>query len=106
MGSLFKKNFSCEFYESVDNAFDYISHNLHSPKAADDLMSEIIKCINFAADNPYMYPVCSDFSYLGETRKIVVKNYVILYYIDEDDNSITFFNMFHGSQNYLSFDKP
>lgn len=35
-------------------------------------------------------------------RKIVIKNYVILYTIDEENNVIFVSNMYYGGRNYLN----
>lgn len=99
----YKLIFSPQFENDLDKAFEYICNNLSSPSAAKKLMSEIDKSVSFAADNPYMYPLCPErLSHLG-LRKIVVKNYIAIYFVNEENKSVNFLNLFYGRRNYIEF---
>ena len=99
----YKIYFTSEFKTDLDKTFSYICNNLSSPLAAKKLMSEIDKSVSFAAENPYMYPLCPErLSNLG-LRKIVVKNYIVIYFVNEDNKSVNFLNLFYGRRNYIEF---
>lgn len=96
---------SSRFESELDKAFEYISNNLSSPLAAKKLMSEINKSVSFAVENPYMYPLCPEgLAQLG-FRKIAVKNYIVIYYVNEDDKTINLIDLFYGRRNYIVFFK-
>ncbi|MCM1523783.1 MAG: type II toxin-antitoxin system RelE/ParE family toxin [Ruminococcus sp.] len=99
----YKVIFSPQFEYDLDRAFNYISRSLFSPKAADTLMSEIDKSIMLASENPYMYPLCPEPLSLMGLRKIIVKNYIAVYNINEPDKTVNFLNLFYGGQNYTRF---
>lgn len=97
----YKIIFSPRFTASLDNAFGYISNDLSSPIAAENLMSEIDKRISYTAENPYMYPLCPEpLSRLGY-RKITVKNYIAVYLIKEEEKAVHFLDFIYGRQNYI-----
>lgn len=102
----YKLVFAPQFEEDLDNTFDYIQKNLCAPQAAKDLMSEIDKSISFAAENPYMYPLCPEPLSEYGLRKIVVKNYIAVYSVNESAKTVNFLKLFFGRQNYLRFFTP
>lgn len=99
----YKLIFAPAFENDIDRTFEYISKNLNAPKAAKRLMADINRSISFAEGNPYMYPLCSGHLSLLGFRKIVIKNYVVIYFIDEDEKTVNFLNLFYGRQNYVEF---
>lgn len=97
--------FAPQFKRDLDETFEYISNSLASPQAAKKLMSEIDSSIVRTTDEPYLYPLCPEpLNTLG-LRKIVIKNYIAVYYVDENKKSVNFLRLFYGRQNYLSFFK-
>lgn len=101
----YKLIFAPSFENDIDKTFEYISKNLNAPQAAKKLMADIDRKFSFAAENPYMYPLCfGQLSLLGY-RKIVIKNYVAVYFIDENEKTVNFLNLFYGRQNYADFFK-
>ncbi|MCM1577175.1 MAG: type II toxin-antitoxin system RelE/ParE family toxin [Ruminococcus sp.] len=103
MATPYKKIFSPEFNDALDRISDYIGYNLYSPKAAANLACEIDKRIVLASENPYMYPVCHELPQPGDTRKIAVKNFIILYSVNEEEKAVVFLNLFHGKQDYIAY---
>ena len=99
----YKLIFAPSFENDIERAFEYISEKLEAPKAAKKLMADINRKISFAEDDPYMYPLCfGQFPFL-KYRKIVVKNYIVVYFINEDEKTVNFLNLFYGGQNYVDF---
>ncbi len=92
--------FSPRFESELNNAFEYISHTLYAPAAAKKLMSEIDRSINFAASDPYMYPLCPEPLSLFGFRKITVKNYIAVYSVNEEKKTVNFLGFFFGKRNY------
>lgn len=101
----YKLVFAPSFENDIDKTFEYISKSLDAPKAAKKLMADINRSISFAAENPYMYPLCFGRLSLLGYRKIVIKNYIAVYFIDENEKTVNFLNLFYGRQNYADFFK-
>lgn len=99
----YKIIFSPDFEIEIEKTFTYISKNLHSPIAASELMGEINKRISFVKENPFMYPLCPDWLSTAGLRKITVKNYIVVYSVDEDEQIVNFLNIFYGRRNYIEF---
>lgn len=97
--------FAPQFKRDLDETFEYISNSLTSPQAAKKLMTKIDSCIVRTADEPFLYPLCPEpLNTLG-LRKIVIKNYIAVYYVDENKKSVNFLRLFYGRRNYLAFFK-
>lgn len=101
----YKLIFAPQFSRDLDDAFQYISNTLSSPKAAQNLMAKIDKSISNTANEPYLYPLCPDPLNILGLRKISVKNYIIIYTIDEAKKEAQFLRLFYGRRNYLDFFK-
>lgn len=68
----------------------YIGVKLDNPDAADRLAEDISESISAAAGQPYMYPLYIPIKPLAhEYRKIVVRNYVVFYWVDEPIKTLT-----------------
>ncbi len=63
-------------------------------------MSNIDKKIMSLKDT-YMYPLCSEPLGLLHYRKIAVKNYILLYSVDDTNNEVHMLRCFYGKRNYL-----
>lgn len=100
---MYKIIFSPQFSTDLDNSFKYISETFDSPNAAKNLMKEIDHSITNAAENPMIYPLCPEpLAALGY-RKIVVKNYIAVFYINEQNKTVNMLRLFHGRQDYLKY---
>lgn len=78
---------------------DYITHALGSPSAAKAFMDEFDDCLDSLRELPEMCPV----SRLDGPRQLgyrvaLVKNYVLLYRLQEE--TIYIMHIFHQSQDY------
>ena len=70
----------------MEEATQYISENLHNPKAALDLLDAIDEAIEQICIFPYAQPDCTCFLITNtEFRHIQVKNYTLVYRIKEDN---------------------
>lgn len=76
--------------EDLIDIVQYISKNLCNPAAAYKLSDEIIEAIDGLAQFPYSSAAYIPIKPLKhEYRKLYVKNYLILYWIDERNKKIT-----------------
>lgn len=99
----YKLNFAPKFIEDLDEAFGYISGTLFAPSAANALMKEIDNAVTSLKTMPYMYPECPEpLDSLGY-RKIIVKNFILVYEIDENAKRVNLLRCFYGKSNYIKF---
>ena len=67
--------------KDLDAIISYIVQELSNPQAAGHLLDEITKTYHILADNPMIFPACSQ-PLLQRYRKVTVMRYVIIYRID------------------------
>jgi plasmid stabilization system protein ParE len=81
----FRYRFSETALEEIHEIFNYISFELSSPKAADDLIHNIEKHVNMICAFPYAYNLVENVALreLGY-RKTAVKNFSLFYVIEDD----------------------
>ena len=79
----------------------YISKKLHNPDAANSLAKEMIEAIQNILAFPYATPVFQAIRPLKyEYRKIIVQNYVIFYWIDEEKKEVIVARVIYTKRNY------
>lgn len=89
--------------ELLDQIFYYIINNLKNLQAARNLMNEIEYVYDNLEDNPKIYAYSEDvFLKSKGYRKAVVPhyNYVVIFRIDEETNSIYIVGFFHDLELY------
>lgn len=75
--------------DMVDIA-DYISRTLANPQAASRLAEELVKAIDTLTKLPHSHPVYFPIRPLQhEYRKLIVRNYLVLYRVDEEARAVT-----------------
>lgn len=88
-------------HQDLDNIVSYIAVQLANPTAASDFLDEVDKCYGYLKRNPLMYSKCQDSRLEKEGyRKVVVKNYIIIYKVDENDKKVNILRFFYGAQDY------
>ena len=79
----------------------YISNELKNPVAADNLANEFVKSadtlINFPYSNPVYHPIRT---LKKEYRKLLVKNFIMFYYVDESGKVITIARVIYAKRDY------
>jgi len=85
----------------LDGIITYMIQKLSAPKAATDFLNELDKSYEYLKSNPFMYEYCRD-KYFEEKgyRKVVIKNYLLIYRIDDSIKTVFISRFFHGAQNY------
>ena len=88
-------------HQDLDSIVSYIAVQLANPKAAGDFLDEVTACYGFLKGNPMMYERCQD-RRLGQEgyRKAVIKNYVLVYKINEESKIVSIMRFFYGAQDY------
>lgn len=81
-------------------AVSYIAGELHSPHAAEDLMMGLNTAIEGLGDFPYSHPAYVPIRPLRhEYRRIVVGNYGVFYWIDEQTKTVTVSRVIYARRN-------
>lgn len=85
----------------LDRIVYYLVKSLGNPPAASALLDAIDKCYDELEDTPLIYERCSD-PYLKAMgyRKAGIRNYIMVYKVDEESKTVTIMCFFHGSQDY------
>ena len=92
-----------ECNSEIDKICGYIRKNLFVDIACNNLLSEILKIIDILEYSPFIYPKIIRYKSLGKNyRKITIKNYVIVYDVDETNNKVYLDHMFYGKSNYIN----
>ena len=87
--------------QDITEIANYISHALYNPAAAEKLADEIIKSAESLANSPYAHTVYKTVKSLkNEYRKLLVKNYIIFYWINEKKKQITIARVIYTRRDY------
>jgi toxin ParE1/3/4 len=82
---IFKLVVSKEATEDIEDIVLYILSELNNPSAASAFLDDVEKSYQNIIKKPAMYGLCNDYKLRnGGYRKIVIKNYLILYRINEE----------------------
>ena len=89
-------------HQDLNNIVSYIAVQLANPKAAGDFLDEVDTCYGFLKNNPMMYEKCQD-KRLGKEgyHKALIKNYVLVYRINEAAQIVNIMRFFYGAQDYM-----
>ena len=88
-------------HDDLRNIISYIAQTLCAPEAAADFSDEVRKCYAQLKKNPLIYALCSDERLAKEGyRKALIKNYILVFKIDELKKAVTVLRFFFGAENY------
>ena len=94
-----------ETQSAIKDLSEIISHIvvcLQNPQAASELADEITKCYTNLAHIPKMYEICNGARNREKGyRRIIVKNYIVVYRLDEAAKIVYILRIFYGKRNYL-----
>ncbi len=99
----YKLIFAPEFIRDLNDTFEYISIVLKNESAAKSLMKKIDNAIVLLKDTPLIYPLCAEPLDIMGYRKIIIKNYIVIYWVDEQKQTVNLLRCFYGKQDYLRF---
>ncbi len=87
--------------EDIEDIVYYIVSELSNPGAAKAFLDDIEKSYNNIIEKPAIYSLCNDYRLRNDGyRKIVIKNYLILYRINEDGKTVIIVRVVYGFRNY------
>ena len=85
----------------LDSIVTYIADTLCAPAAAVDLVDAIDAAAAKLAEKPYLHELVRDAGLaVRGYRKMGIKNYVVLYLVDEERGNVVITNIFHFLQDY------
>jgi len=90
--------------KDMDSIAKYITDDLSNPKAANNLIIEMVNSANNLKGFPYINPVYIPYHPLKhEYRRLIVKNYIMFYYINEVKKLITIARVLYSGMDYNRF---
>lgn len=99
----YKIVFTNDSIEEMDSIYNYISRKLYAPNAARKLMEKVEEEVQSLKYTPQKYRVIKRFPEIDmEYRRIIIKNFVVIYTISEKENIIYIAHMYYGRSNYLN----
>ncbi|MBQ2743014.1 MAG: type II toxin-antitoxin system RelE/ParE family toxin [Oscillospiraceae bacterium] len=79
----------------------YIGNTLKKPIAAGNLSSEFVNVAEILSEVPYSNPVYVPLRPLKhEYRKLLVKSYLMFYWVDEEKKVVTVSRVIYGKRDY------
>lgn len=92
---------SKEAHKDIDDIVHYIDIELVNPAAAAGFLEDVEKSYHTVVNTPRMYSLCHDARLSREGyRKIVIKNYLILYRIDDEAQAVFIVRILYSGRNY------
>ena len=100
---MYKLDISDRAEEDFDKIIKYLSENLDSPQAAASFSDKVEACYEHLENTPYIYAECYDSKLKNEGfRRAVIKNYILLFKIYEEQKSVWIYRFFHSMQDYAN----
>ena len=101
MPNKYKVKFTPLADNDMDAIYQYIFSTLCAPAAAENLMEEIEQKTKRLKNMPYSCPAVDD-EWLKTKgyRKLVVKNYIILYIVSDSEKLVTIMRVAYGASDY------
>lgn len=89
-------------YKEINKIYDYITEDLYAKNAAKRLMEKVEEEVQKLKYAPKIHTEIEKFDELKRSyRRIVIKNYMILYTIDEENNVVFVSHMYYRGRNYI-----
>ena len=100
---MFNLTFSEIVNSDIVSTLKYIREALEAPRAAEDHYEEVIRAYEKLQENPFRRPLVQN-KYLASKgiRSINVKNYVLFYKINEDDNTVFLYRFLYSRRDWIN----
>lgn len=99
----YEVEFTEECLQEIKKVYNYIKDNLYATNSAENLMNMVEEFTNNLAYAPKIYAEIPRYRGTNSTyRRIVIKNYILLYTIDEESRKVYVSHMYYGGSNYLN----
>lgn len=94
--------FTKQAFKELKQLYKYISNKLYAEKAAFELMRNINERIVNISFFPRMYSkLITEKSKYNKYRRIVFKNYIIVYKIHDKEKEVRIVHIFNSRSNYI-----
>ena len=101
MSNKYKVKFTPLADSDMDGIYEYIFDILDAPMAAENLIDEIEQKTKQLEDMPYSCPAVDDELLKAKGyRKLVVKNYIALYIVSDNEKLVTIMRVVYGASDY------
>ena len=101
MSSKYKVKFTPLADNDMDGVYQYIFDTLNAPMAAENLIEEIEQKTKRLEDMPYSCAAVDDELLKAKGyRKLVVKNFIALYVVSDDEKLVTIMRVVYGASDY------
>ena len=101
---LYKVIITDEAENDLNEIYEYIETKLYADKAARELIKKMKQKILALEDNPYSCPEVYTKPKHELYRKLTIKNYVVLYQVEEKNRHIVIYRIEYGMKDYLYFE--
>jgi len=92
---------SKEALQDIDEIAVYIAHVLKNAQAAKGFLDDVERSYRTVTDNPLIYSLCADRRLQMEGyRKIPIKNYLIVYRVDEAEKTVFIVRIIYAARDY------
>ena len=87
--------------QDLDSILAYLALTLANSSAASSFADEVEECYSNLERMPQMFEFCHNprFRALGY-HKVVIKNYIMIYKVDETNKNVYVMRFFYGRQDY------
>ncbi len=91
------------FFANFFRGMLYITVELVNPIAAGNFLDEVDQCYGFLKSNPWIYGKCQNKRLEKEGyRRALIKNYLLVYKIEEESKTVNILRFFYGAQDYVN----
>ncbi len=98
---MYRRSVSELAHGDLRGIISYVKDTLCAPDAAADFADEVQKCYTRLSENPLMYALCSNERLAKEGyRKAPVKNYLLVFKVDEAQKVVNIYRFFYGAEDY------
>lgn len=90
--------------EDLEGIVECIAVDLANQIAASEFLSKVQECYNYLKKNPLIYALCDDRRLAKEGyRKALIKNYVLVFKVDESTKTTTVYRFFYAARDYFKY---
>ena len=93
-------NYTEQSQNDLDGIFKYVAFTLQEPVVAVKLYEEITKSVRALEVMPLRNPIFDETPWKNlRLRKLIVKNYIVFYIVNETDETVTVVRIMYGGRN-------
>ena len=98
---MYELQISQQAKNDLDDIIAYITLKLINPSAASALLDAVDDCYQHLRRMPYMYGECANARLKAKGyRRAVIKNYVMIYKVDDAAKTVMIMRFFYGARDY------